>query len=175
MMQQGNLFDKVARLLGISNYLGGAKLSKVASGCTNNTALGLLPRPKLKDNDLDFSFSGLKTAVYRLVEKNEHAVDSIACEFENAVVDVLVAKTIRSVGEHGVKSVLLGGGVAANVQLRTRLKTAVEDMGLQLFVPPLDLCTDNAVYIATAAFYNYKPQQLDKIIADPSLTIVSAV
>ncbi|HLD51506.1 tRNA (adenosine(37)-N6)-threonylcarbamoyltransferase complex transferase subunit TsaD [candidate division WWE3 bacterium RIFOXYC1_FULL_40_10] len=165
----GEAFDKTARLIGISRYLGGAKLSKLASTCEKNTLSGRLPRPLLHDNSLDFSFSGLKTAVKRLYETEHPDVSCISKEFETAVVDVLVEKTTKAVKRCGVKSVLLGGGVAANMFLREALKGKLSEIGVSLHVPSLDLCTDNAVTVASRAFFAHTPLPLSSIVANPSL------
>lgn len=171
----GEAFDKVARLLGLGDYLGGPLLSKTAATCTHNELLGRLPRSKIHDPDFDFSFSGLKTAVRRLVETETHPIESVACEFENAVMDVLVTKTMAAIKKHNVKSLLLAGGVAANTQLRTRLKNDAEDIGVAMYVPPINLCTDNAVYIASAAYFNPVKKALNEIIANPSLGVMDTL
>jgi N6-L-threonylcarbamoyladenine synthase len=168
----GEAFDKTARLLGLSKYLGGVLLSKKASECTDNTISGKLPRPMINEDNFDFSFSGLKTAVKRLVENNNYPVEVVSCEFENAVCDVLIEKTIRALKKYKAKTLLLGGGVAANKQLRTRLQKEAENIGISFFVPPIDLCTDNAVYIAGAAYFNNKAKDLGNIVAKPSLGIM---
>lgn len=168
----GEAFDKTARLLGIKKYLGGAELSKVASTCELTNLV--LPRPKIKDKDFDFSFSGLKTAVKRKVEQGDFKKEEIAFEFENAVVDVLVDKTIRAARENDVKSILLGGGVSANSKLRKRIKEEAENIGVSIRIPPVNLCTDNAIYIAAAAYFNNNPKPLNKIHANPSLGIMDS-
>lgn len=168
----GEAFDKTARLLNIKKYLGGAELSKVASKCSENKIKGVLPRPKINDNDHDFSFSGLKTAVRRFVENKDYDLESLACEFETAVVDVLVSKTIRASREYSVDTILLGGGVSANTNLRNRLKLEAKNYGKKVTVPPLELCMDGAVYIASAAFYNQVGKPLEDIKANPSLSIM---
>jgi N6-L-threonylcarbamoyladenine synthase len=168
----GEAFDKVARLLGLSKYLGGPLLSVKAAECQDNTIRGRLPRPMMDREELDFSFSGLKTAVIRLVEKEEVPAEAVACEFEEAAVEVLVHKTIRAAKKTGAKSILLGGGVAANRKLRSMLKFEAEELGTPVFVPPLKYCGDSAVYIAGAAFFNHHPQSIADIKADPSLSIM---
>ena len=168
----GEAFDKVARLLGFSKYLGGALLSAKAAECRDNTLMSRLPRPMMDREDLDFSFSGLKTAVKRLVEKEKHPTEVVACEFEEAVVDVLVDKTIRAAKEEGARSILLGGGVAANQKLRARLKCAAEEINTPVFVPHMKYCGDSAVYIASAAYFNNHPKPLSEIRADSSLGIL---
>uniref|UniRef100_A0A7C4XGQ4 tRNA N6-adenosine threonylcarbamoyltransferase n=1 Tax=candidate division WWE3 bacterium TaxID=2053526 RepID=A0A7C4XGQ4_UNCKA len=177
----GEAFDKTARLLGLKKYLGGAELSKLAASCEKNMLKDKLPRPKIKDEDYDFSFSGLKTAVKRLVESTEIEKEvggaelfakSLAREFEDAVSDVVSTKILRAIKEFNVKSVLIGGGVAANQNLRSVLEAKVTTLGVNFHMPPMKYCTDNAVYIASAAFFNNDPYPLDKINANPSLGIV---
>ena len=119
----------------------------------------------------DFSFSGLKTAVKRFWENNDYPVDVVACEFENAVVDVLTAKTIRAAKDFEVASILLGGGVSANGPLRARLKKEAVKLGVPVFLPDLRLCADNASTVASAAFYNFEPADFDVISPNPSLSI----
>ena len=192
----GEAFDKIARLLGLAKYFGGVQLSKKAAECVENTLSGKFPRPMLDQDNFDFSFSGLKTYVSRLVERENYSIEVICCEFETAVCDVLIKKTLKACKKFGAKSILLGGGVSANTQLRSRMAFEAEGLGVPVFVPPLRLCSDNAVYIASAAYFkyvskqrfgaagsdiasaayfkytgNYKPPDLKDINADPSLGI----
>ncbi|MFZ5424420.1 MAG: tRNA (adenosine(37)-N6)-threonylcarbamoyltransferase complex transferase subunit TsaD [Patescibacteria group bacterium] len=166
----GEAFDKTARLLGIKGYYGGKALSDLAATCKENTILGKLPRPMLDKDGFDFSFSGLKTAVRNLVEKSNVPVEVISKEFEDAVVDVLVAKTLNAAHKYNVSSILLAGGVSANSQLRTRME--LESGHFNLHVPPIHLCTDNAIYIASAAFFNFNPKPFASVKADPSLSVM---
>jgi len=151
----GEAYDKVARLLGLSRYLGGALLSKKAQECRINTIKGRLPRPMIDQDNFDFSFSGLKTATRRLIEHEKIPTEVIAREFEDAVVEVLAKKTLKAVKKHGVNSLLLGGGVSANVHLRETLESECKKVNVQFYAPPLRLCTDNAVYIASATYFMY--------------------
>lgn len=155
----GEAYDKVARLLGLSQYLGGALLSKKAQECKINTIKGKLPRPMVDQDNFDFSFSGLKTATRRLIEKENLPVEVVAREFEDAVVDVLNRKTLRAVKKYGVKSLLLGGGVSANQHLRNTLESECNKISVKFYAPPLRLCSDNAVYIASAAYFMYANEQ----------------
>lgn len=175
----GEAFDKTARLIGLSKYLGGVELSKLAATCDHNDLLGRLPRPLMDQNNYDFSFSGLKTAVKYLVERERPDARVVSCEFENAVCDVLVSKCIKAAKTHNVKSILLGGGVSANTQLRARLKLEADILGINLYLPPLRLTGDNAVYIASAGYFsiggnldNLKDYSLSSIVPEPSLGIV---
>jgi N6-L-threonylcarbamoyladenine synthase len=149
----GEAFDKIAKMLGLS-YPGGPSVSKAALRGKKDYEF---PRPMLYEKNYDFSFSGLKTAVlYKIanekldVRKPQVQAD-ISLSFENAVIDVLVQKTIRAAKEHKAKSITLSGGVAANRQLRTALAQATDAIGLKLIVPDFELCTDNAIMIANAA------------------------
>ena len=155
----GEAYDKVARLLGLSQYLGGALLSKKAQECKINTIKGKLPRPMIDQDNFDFSFSGLKTAARRLVENEKISTEVIAREFEDAVVDVLNRKTIKAVKKYSVKSLLMGGGVSANLHLRETLERECKKINVKFYAPPLRLCSDNAVYIASAAYFMYANKQ----------------
>ncbi|HCC42304.1 tRNA (adenosine(37)-N6)-threonylcarbamoyltransferase complex transferase subunit TsaD [candidate division WWE3 bacterium RIFOXYC2_FULL_42_13] len=171
----GECFDKVARMMGISRYLGGAVLSKKALECKESGAAKLFPRPMLEQDNYDFSFSGLKTAVKRYLDSGERDVSCTSREFEEAVVDVLTIKTMKAVNNFGVKSLLVGGGVSANSRLRESLKKETEKAGVSLFIPEPRLCTDNAVYIASAAYFNNVTKALNEIKAESSLNIMGLV
>ncbi|MHB8631589.1 MAG: tRNA (adenosine(37)-N6)-threonylcarbamoyltransferase complex transferase subunit TsaD [Candidatus Limnocylindria bacterium] len=149
----GEAFDKVARLLGLG-FPGGPQIEKAAQDGDPN-AFGL-PKAWLADR-YDFSFSGLKTAVLRLVrsleEKGPVPVGDVAASFQKAIVDALAEKTARAAAEHGVRSVMLGGGVAANSVLRAEVQRRI---GVPLHVPPPRLCTDNGAMIGAAAFFSLR-------------------
>lgn len=158
----GEAFDKVARSLGLS-YPGGPEISRLAKAARDANAprLFTLPRPMLHEDNLDFSFSGLKTAVLRLVESCQGDTltldfkEQVAREFEDAVADVLVEKTMRAVDAYGINTLVVGGGVSANFYIRERLKTALEEDGgiAKLLIPPPALSTDNALMIALAGYF----------------------
>ena len=181
----GEAFDKGARLLGLG-FPGGPAIQRAAA--LGDPAAFDLPRAWLGDSD-DFSFSGLKTALLRLVEPYREArtdepkrsagtpfvehrppayseelpAADLAAAYQDAIVDVLAVKAARAAKEHGAKSLLLAGGVAANVTLRERVEAEIrrqfgEDM-IAFRVPPLELCTDNAAMIAGAAYYALKDGQ----------------
>ena len=176
----GECFDKCSRLLNLG-YPGGPAIELAASKFkTQNVKLKAfsLPRPMLKSNDYDFSFSGLKTAVAREVLKVpgvSEVSNNLAFEIQEAIVEVLVAKVMRAVDEFRPKSVLLGGGVAANSRLRELMGEKLKDESLKLFIPPVELCTDNAVYIAAAAYYNQSPTPWDNFQVDPGLEIAQYI
>ena len=171
----GEAFDKVARLLNYGMYLGGANLSKAAREYTGPKLAEKLPRPFIHEHNFDFSFSGLKTAVKRLVEKGIYEPAAVAKEFEEAVVEVLIEKTLKAVEQTGAKSILLGGGVSANQKLRQDLVDKANARfgaeNITIIIPPLRLCTDNAIYIASAAYFNQTYKPLDQIVPNPSRSI----
>lgn len=149
----GEAFDKAARLLGLP-YPGGPEIAKLAKEGTPGTYP--LPRPMLRSDDYDFSFSGLKTAVRYLVRDlgtiSETQRADIAREFEDACVEVLVSKTIRAARDTAAQTILLGGGVSANTRLREALARLAKNDGIPFFAPERDLSTDNALMIAISAY-----------------------
>lgn len=147
----GEAFDKVARLLGLG-YPGGPEIDRVAK--YGNPQAFQFPRPKLGDPDFNFSFSGLKTAILYEVERLKKAqpngplpVEDLAASFQEAIVDVLLGKTVRAATKLRVGRIVLAGGVAANSRLREKL---VEYDNFEFYVPPLEFCSDNAAMIARA-------------------------
>jgi len=147
----GEAFDKTAKLLDLG-YPGGPALAKLAE--QGKPGRITLPRPMLHSGDLEFSFSGLKTAV--LMQVKGRALDAqaradIAAEFQAAIVEVLVAKSLAALKLSGLKQLVVAGGVGANLELRARLKQAAARNGLQVFYPALEFCTDNGAMIAFAA------------------------
>ena len=157
----GEAFDKVARFLGLG-YPGGPAIDRLA--VEGDPATIPFPRPML-DGGPDFSFSGLKTAVVNHVRRNpDAAVADVAASFQEAAVDVLVAKLVAGAAEVGAKTLVLGGGVAANSRLRTRVVEVAEVTGSRVFLPPLALCTDNGAMIAATAWWRLRadgPTPLD--------------
>jgi N6-L-threonylcarbamoyladenine synthase len=144
----GEAFDKTAQLLGLG-YPGGPALSKLAD--TGQAYRFKLPRPMLNSGDLEFSFSGLKTAVLTLNKKEgEAARADIAAAFQVAVVDVLSAKCLAALKQTGLHRLVVAGGVGANRALRERLNAEAAQRGFEVFYPPLELCTDNGAMIAFA-------------------------
>jgi N6-L-threonylcarbamoyladenine synthase len=143
----GEAYDKIARYLGLG-YPGGPAIDRVAA--EGDPGRYALPRALL-DEGYDFSFSGLKTAVVRLVERERQAptVD-VAASFQQAVVDVLVTKSARAVIEQGARGLCLAGGVAANSHLRRRAQEVGRERGFRVAVPSPAMCTDNAAMVAAA-------------------------
>jgi len=170
----GEAFDKVAKILGLG-YPGGPIISKLAEN--GEAKVFTLPRPMLKSGDYNFSFSGLKTAVlYKVKAKrlNKKYKQNICAAFQQACVEVLVKKTIKAVSEFKVKTVLVGGGVAANGELRKQLKSEISDSlrEVDLLIPEIKLTGDNAVMIALAGYYKAKAGKLSdgyKVKVDASL------
>ena len=160
----GEAFDKVARMLGLP-YPGGPAISKLAETERKNKNImsGVtLPRPMIYTKDYDFSFSGLKTAVLYYIRDHgpltEKMKSQIAKEFEEASIEVLVAKTLRAVEEHKIKTLIIGGGVSANTYLQKVLKSKLKKVAPKTTThfPVRGLSTDNALMIAIAGYFQYK-------------------
>jgi len=168
----GEAFDKVARYLGLG-YPGGPIIDRLSAEGDRRAIR--FPRAML-DDGLDFSFSGMKTAVINYVRRNPDAANAdLAASFQEAVVDVLVTKIVRAATTTGARSAALGGGVAANSRLRERFAAACEEAGIECLVPDRAFCTDNAAMIAAAAHWrlaNDGPTSLDGG-ANPSLRLSS--
>jgi N6-L-threonylcarbamoyladenine synthase len=155
----GEAYDKVARMLDLP-YPGGPEISKLSEEARekNIESTVTLPRPMLHSDNCDFSFSGLKTAVLyalRRVEITNKMRQEFAREFEDAVVEILLKKTLRAVQEHSVKTLILGGGVSANTLIRKEFQHVMqkEYRETELFLPPKELTTDNAIMIAIAGYF----------------------
>jgi len=179
----GEAFDKVAKLLGLGYPGGPAIAAKAAKFKVQSSKFKFkLPRPMIYSKDFDFSFSGLKTAVLYLVKdignrRLKSATPDICAEFQQAAIDVLIAKTIRAAKEFKVKTVMMAGGVAANKELRRQFKKAVKkELPNTYYLTPItSLCTDNAVMVAVCAYYQLlreKSQSWKDIEADANLKIV---
>jgi len=177
----GEAFDKTARLLGLP-YPGGPQISALAEkfrAKNPNHIYELFPRPMIREKNFDFSFSGLKTAVIKEVAKTVGQIpkEQLAAEVQEAITDVLVEKTLLAVVKFRPQSLLLAGGVAANLRLREKFESEIKSRGIKIdfFVPPPKLCTDNAAYIAAFAFFNSNPTIWEKIQSNPELTIAGQV
>jgi N6-L-threonylcarbamoyladenine synthase len=155
----GEAFDKTAKLLGL-DYPGGPALAKLAGQVRQGNPAIKLPRPMLKSGDLDFSFSGLKTAVLTLV--NAHTPLSkqtkmeIAFEFQEAVTEILTVKCLAALKKTKLKHLIVSGGVGANLRLRERLNVETQQRGLNVSYPRLEFCTDNGAMIAFAGAMRLK-------------------
>ncbi|HOS98435.1 MAG TPA: tRNA (adenosine(37)-N6)-threonylcarbamoyltransferase complex transferase subunit TsaD [Deltaproteobacteria bacterium] len=175
----GEAFDKVAKLLNLG-YPGGVIIERIAKGVDSS---GMdLPRPMMNDDTYDFSFSGLKTAVLNLVIRSEifdsldlrfsglpeqkkprpgkeHLVAKIAAAFQAAVVEVLVAKALKAVHDHGLDLLVVSGGVASNTALRDALGERCSQEGIRLVIPERKYCTDNAAMIGMASLRHFRDGQ----------------
>lgn len=159
----GESFDKVARKIGLG-YPGGPKIDKLAKE-GNKDAIDF-PRVMLEKGSYDFSFSGLKTAVLNYAHKLEQRGEEVnkadlAASFQEAVVDVLVDKSMMLLKETDLKTLAVSGGVAANSRLKERLKEECDKEGIKFYHPSVILCTDNAAMIAMAGYLNYKNGVVD--------------
>lgn len=166
----GEAFDKVARAIGLG-YPGGPLIDKLSKQ-GNKDAIPF-PRTYLENDSLDFSFSGLKSAVLNYLNnckmKDIPIVDEdVAASFQQAVIDVLVDKTIKAAQRLDVKTIAIAGGVAANTGLRELLHQRAKGEGFKLMIPSMSLCTDNAAMIGCTAYYNY----LNGYVADMYLNAV---
>ncbi|MFA6273527.1 MAG: tRNA (adenosine(37)-N6)-threonylcarbamoyltransferase complex transferase subunit TsaD [Candidatus Paceibacterota bacterium] len=175
----GEAFDKVARILGLP-YPGGPEISRLAESVreVKKGSTLKLPRPMLNSGDLNFSFSGLKTAVLYLAKKmgelSEDDKKNIACEFEDAVTEVLVAKTKKVLAQFDAKTLIIGGGVSANKNIREAFENFAGQNNIKLFISSRELATDNALMIAFAGLLRLKANKAksgEKITAQGNLKI----
>jgi N6-L-threonylcarbamoyladenine synthase len=178
----GECFDKVAKLLELG-YPGGPKVSAMAEEfkTKNQKPKIALPRPMISHKNYDFSFSGLKTAALYLFNaqspklKTQDFIQEMCFEAQQAIIDVLISKTINAAREYRAKTIILAGGVAANKELREQLAAAVKKIPNSLFlIPDFKLCTDNGAMIAITAYFNQKkikPSNWKTIKADANLRL----
>lgn len=164
----GEAFDKVARALGLG-YPGGPELERLAHK-GNPTAIHF-PRAWLEEDSLDFSFSGLKTAVVNYLRQRQEAgqdiyLPDVAASFQEAVIEVLVGKTLQAARKKGASSILAVGGVASNQYFRRSLKAEAFKAGIPVFIPRPIYCTDNAAMIGCAAYYQYLQGQFSSLDLD---------
>ena len=153
----GEAYDKVARTLGLS-YPGGPIIDKLAH---EGSPIYELPRPVINQDNFDFSFSGLKSAVINLVHNNKQKgieldPKDVAASFQESVLDVLITKTKQALEKHPSRQLIIGGGVSANKGLRKRVFEEIE--GIEILIPKMMYCTDNAAMIGAAAYYQYKKE-----------------
>lgn len=159
----GEAYDKVGRVIKVP-YPGGPEIDRLAK---IGNPIYPLPKPK-DDNSFDFSFSGLKSAVINLVHKYNQRGEEInkadlACSFQNVALGVLVEKTAKAALAYNVKQIIVAGGVSANSKLREDLTLAAKDIDVELILPPLWCCTDNAAMIAMAGSYMYDNKQFSDL------------
>lgn len=175
----GEAYDKSARLLGVP-YPGGPVVSKYAEDFRKENKIEakaeLLPRPMLHSKDFDFSFSGLKTAVLNIANKQKRKTqkfkNALCYEFEEAVAEVLIKKTSKAIQKYKIKDLILGGGVSANDNLRREFKK-LEDKNLKVYLPEKKYTGDNALMIAIAGYFRFKnnryPKNAKKVVGNLKL------
>ncbi|MBZ9578050.1 tRNA (adenosine(37)-N6)-threonylcarbamoyltransferase complex transferase subunit TsaD [Patescibacteria group bacterium] len=178
----GECFDKVAKILGLE-YPGGPAIAIEASRTNRGPSSVSLPRPMIKQKNYDFSFSGLKTAVLynfktqpQRIRKSKKYIREMCKETQQAIIDVLVKKTIKAAKDYKAESIILGGGVSANKELRKQFQRRIqkEKLSFRFQVPSFKFCTDNAVMIGIAGYFNWlkgKGKPWKKIKADANLKI----
>lgn len=167
----GEAFDKVARSLGLG-YPGGPLIDKLAKEGNENAIK--FPRVYLEKDSLDFSFSGIKSAVLNYLNQQKQKnlpIDNadVAASFQKAVVEVIVTKVVQAAKKVGVKTIVLAGGVAANSGLRNEFKERLENDAIMVKYPPIMLCTDNAAMIGSAGYFEYK----NEAFSDQTLNAIS--
>jgi N6-L-threonylcarbamoyladenine synthase len=185
----GEAFDKVAKMLGIG-YPGGPLIDKLAAHGDPNFVS--FPRSYLKDGSLEFSFSGLKTSLLYYLRKqtgtkqtdgiaeqrwDDRFLANVCASFQAAVVDVLVRKTLWAAERTGARDIAIAGGVAANSELRRRMREEVLNRGYRLFIPKLEYCTDNGAMVAMVGFWKMKVGKTSslELTAEPSLSLARTV
>lgn len=151
----GEVFDKISKFLGLG-YPGGPIIEQLAS--TGNKNAIHFPRPLMKSSDFEFSFSGLKTAVIYFIKEQRNKsipldLENICASFQQAVIDILVHKTLSAAVAYNTKTVAIGGGVAANESLRSELSKKAKGKNIIVYFPSKELCTDNAGMIGAAGYY----------------------
>lgn len=169
----GEAFDKIARVLNLA-YPGGPYIEKISQ--KGNPQAINFPRPLIEEDNYDFSFSGLKTAVINYLHKqkqrNKKIIKSdVAASFQQAIFDVLIVKILKAVNHYPVKSIILSGGVAANKTLRSQLKEKLKELKLPLYYPQLNLCTDNAAMIGSAAYFQYCRKDFASLDLNPETNL----
>lgn len=168
----GEGFDKIAKFLGLG-FPGGPVIDQLSE--QGERQAFTFPRPMLRDGSLDLSFSGLKTAVINTLKEyqadgRQFRIEDVAASVQEAIVDVLVGKTILAARRHGVSTISVTGGVAANSRLRELIREVAASHGFEVTIPPRALCTDNGAMIATAGFYKLKRGQTSSLDLVPSAT-----
>jgi N6-L-threonylcarbamoyladenine synthase len=171
----GEAYDKVAKMMGLG-YPGGRAIDQLAQA--GNPRAIRFPRTKIKSSAYEFSFSGIKTAVWHYLKSLGEAASrerpaDIAASFQEAIAEMLVGPTIKAARAQGIGRIVLSGGVAANSRLRSRMKEDAEASGLSVFYPAPKFCTDNGAMIALAGYHWLKRGRRDdfRLNADPDLTL----
>lgn len=150
----GECFDKTARVLGLP-YPGGKPIDELSK--TGDMYKYKFPQSRIDDNPYDFSFSGLKTAVINLVHNSKDEIDkaSLAASFTKSVSDALTSRVRLAIANTGYKKLVIAGGVAANSMIRQNFKSLSDELGVELYIPPLKLCGDNAAMIGSQAYFEF--------------------
>ena len=153
----GEAYDKVARQLNLE-YPGGPKVDKLAKLGEDKYKF---PRAMIDSNDYNFSFSGMKSAVINFVhnanQRGEEIVpEDLACSFQTAVVEVLITKTKKAIINLGAKQLILAGGVAGNSELRKQVLELEQELGIEVLIPKMSYCSDNAAMMGAVGYYYYK-------------------
>jgi N6-L-threonylcarbamoyladenine synthase len=164
----GEAFDKIARYLGLG-YPGGPVIDKIAR--EGDPSLINLPKPMLESGDFNFSFSGLKTAIIYKTKRDKELTSienlpNLVASFQKSVVDVLVEKTINACLKFNFKKILVSGGVAANSKLREEFEKRAGEKNLEVFIPPIPLCMDNAAMVASLGYYEYLKENFSRLDID---------
>ncbi len=181
----GECFDKTARILGLGYPGGPAIAAEATSYKIQDTKYKIqLPRPMLNTKDYDFSFSGLKTAVLynfrsqpKKIQKDKNYIKTIAAEIQQAIIDVLIKKTTKAAKNYKAKTIMLGGGVTSNTELRKQFKEKIkkELPNIQYLIPNIQFCTDNAVMVGITGYFRWKKmgksENWQDIKADANLRI----
>jgi N6-L-threonylcarbamoyladenine synthase len=175
----GEAFDKLGRILNLP-YPAGPQIAILADKYIQknpNTKLNLFPRPMSDSDTLDFSFSGLKTAVSNYIKSNPQTPDTIAyiaAQIQEAIIDSLIKKLDLAINIYNPKSLLISGGVASNNRLRQKTSNLADSQNVPLYIPSVEFCTDNSVMVAVAAYYHPQKLTYDKITCIPSLGITDS-
>ncbi|MBU1017144.1 MAG: tRNA (adenosine(37)-N6)-threonylcarbamoyltransferase complex transferase subunit TsaD [Patescibacteria group bacterium] len=166
----GESFDKVSRILKLG-YPGGPAIEKKAKEMDPKKVALVLPKPLINSKDYDFSFSGLKTATFAVIQKKTYSPEEIAFCFQEAVSTVLVKKTVKAALEYKVKSVVVAGGVSANRRLKEVFlqNEELKKNKVEIFIPKLEHCTDNAASIAACAYYHNNPKPVDEVTINTTI------
>jgi len=157
----GEAFDKVAKLLNLS-YPGGPVISKLAE--KGNRKAIIFPRPLLEENNFDFSFSGLKTAVFNYLRTNPNfKTEDVCASFEEAVCEVLIEKTFKAAEKFKIPRIIVAGGVASNKRLRELFYEKTKAKGFEIYFPSPEFCTDNAAMVGIVGYYKWKKGLWDNL------------
>jgi N6-L-threonylcarbamoyladenine synthase len=164
----GEVFDKIARVLDLT-YPGGPIIEKLSK--EGNASAIKFPRPLINEKSYNFSFSGLKTAVIYYIKKlkeedKDIPIKDVLASFQQAVIDVLIEKTLRAASKYKIKQIVLAGGVAANESLREEFKEKANNLNIKVFYPSIFLCTDNAAMVASVGYFKLKEKKRSSLKLD---------